>query len=151
MGASADGAEIVKLSKEHAELRPVVEAVQALDRARAEALDLEAMAGDDAEMAALAREDFGGAERTPAAAGTRGGPAAGPQDKDENASAILEVRAGTGGDEAALFAGDLFRMYQRYAAVARLAGRGRQRLRGRRRRLQGDHRLDHRRRACSAG
>jgi peptide chain release factor 1 len=40
-----------------------------------------------------------------------------PRDRDENASAILEVRAGTGGDEAALFAGDLFRMYQRYAAV----------------------------------
>ncbi len=39
-----------------------------------------------------------------------------PKDRDENASAILEVRAGTGGDEAALFAGDLFRMYQRYAA-----------------------------------
>jgi peptide chain release factor 1 len=38
-----------------------------------------------------------------------------PRDADENASAILEVRAGTGGDEAALFAGDLFRMYQRYA------------------------------------
>jgi protein subunit release factor A len=38
-----------------------------------------------------------------------------PKDRDENASAILEVRAGTGGDEAALFAGDLFRMYQRYA------------------------------------
>jgi protein subunit release factor A len=40
-----------------------------------------------------------------------------PKDKDENASAILEVRAGTGGDEAALFAGDLFRMYQRYATL----------------------------------
>jgi peptide chain release factor 1 len=40
-----------------------------------------------------------------------------PRDRDENASAILEVRAGTGGDEAALFAGDLFRMYQRYAAL----------------------------------
>ena len=38
-----------------------------------------------------------------------------PKDKDENASAILEVRAGTGGDEAAIFAGDLFRMYSRYA------------------------------------
>ena len=38
-----------------------------------------------------------------------------PRDKDENASVIIEVRAGTGGDEAALFAGDLFRMYQRYA------------------------------------
>ena len=40
-----------------------------------------------------------------------------PKDKDENASAILEVRAGTGGDEAALFAGDLFRMYSRYATT----------------------------------
>ena len=40
-----------------------------------------------------------------------------PKDKDENASAILEIRAGTGGDEAALFAGDLFRMYQRYAVL----------------------------------
>ncbi len=44
-----------------------------------------------------------------------------PKDKDENASAILEVRAGTGGEEAALFAGDLLRMYQRYASSARLA------------------------------
>ncbi|MGZ6012304.1 MAG: peptide chain release factor 1, partial [Caulobacteraceae bacterium] len=40
-----------------------------------------------------------------------------PRDADENASAILEVRAGTGGDEAAIFAGDLFRMYQRYAST----------------------------------
>jgi len=40
-----------------------------------------------------------------------------PKDKDESASAILEIRAGTGGDEAALFAGDLFRMYQRYAQL----------------------------------
>ena len=69
-----------------------------------------------------------------------------PKDKDENASAILEVRAGTGGDEAALFAGDLFRMYQRYAAAARLAGGGGGRLRGRDGRLQGNHRLGHRRR-----
>jgi peptide chain release factor 1 len=40
-----------------------------------------------------------------------------PKDADENASAMLEVRAGTGGDEAALFAGDLFRMYSRYAST----------------------------------
>jgi len=42
-----------------------------------------------------------------------------PKDRDESASAVLEVRAGTGGDEAALFAGDLFRMYQRYASQQR--------------------------------
>ena len=116
MGAAADGAEIVKLSKEHAELRPVVDAVQALERARAEAADMEAMV-DDPEMAALAREELEGLkERLP---GLERAVALllAPKDKDENASAILEVRAGTGGDEAALFAGDLFRMYQRYAQL----------------------------------
>ncbi len=118
MGASADGAEIVKLSKEHAELKPVVDAVQALERARAEAPDLEAMArADDAEMAALAREELAALnERLPMLERDVGLLLA-PKDKDENASAILEVRAGTGGDEAALFAGDLFRMYQRYAQL----------------------------------
>jgi len=116
MGAAADGAEIVRLSKEHAELKPVVEAVQALERARAEAPELEAMArGGDAEMAALAREELETLnERLPALERDVALMLA-PRDKDENASAILEVRAGTGGDEAALFAGDLFRMYQRYA------------------------------------
>ena len=118
MGASADGAEIVKLSKEHAELRPVVEAVRALERARTEALELEAMAkAEDAEMAGLAREELAAlSERAPALEREVALLLA-PKDKDENASAILEVRAGTGGDEAALFAGDLFRMYQRYAQL----------------------------------
>jgi peptide chain release factor 1 len=118
MGAATDGGEIVRLSKEHAELKPVVDAVQALERVRAEAPDLEAMAeGDDAEMAAMAREElFALRERLP---DLERGVALllAPKDKDENASAILEVRAGTGGDEAALFAGDLFRMYQRYAQL----------------------------------
>jgi len=118
MGASADGAEIVKLSKEHAELKPVVEAVEALERARAEAPELEAMAkADDPEMAALAREELAAlGDRLPTLEREVALLLA-PKDKDENASAILEVRAGTGGDEAALFAGDLFRMYQRYAQL----------------------------------
>lgn len=118
MGAASDGGEIVKLSKEHAELRPVVEAVDALGRARGEVAELEAMAGaDDADMAGLAREELETLnvrlpelERAVALL-------LAPKDKDESASAILEVRAGTGGDEAALFAGDLFRMYQRYAQL----------------------------------
>jgi peptide chain release factor 1 len=118
MGAASDGAEIVKLSKEHAELKPVVEAVQALERARAEAPDLEAMAaGDDAEMAAMAREELEGLRARLPDLERDVALLLAPKDKDENASAILEVRAGTGGDEAALFAGDLFRMYQRYAAA----------------------------------
>ena len=46
-----------------------------------------------------------------------------PKDAADEKSAILELRAGTGGEEAALFAGDLFRMYQRYADAAWLEGR----------------------------
>ncbi|KAK0360309.1 hypothetical protein LTR94_027810, partial [Friedmanniomyces endolithicus] len=57
MGAASDGAEIVRLSKEHAELKPVADAVQALARARAEADDLKVMAADP-EMAALAADEL---------------------------------------------------------------------------------------------
>ncbi|MBS0361845.1 MAG: peptide chain release factor 1 [Proteobacteria bacterium] len=117
MGAATDGAEIVKLSKEHAELKPVVEAVEAVQRARAEQPDLEAMAnGDDADMAAMARDELEALKERLPVLEREVALLLAPKDKDENASAILEVRAGTGGDEAALFAGDLFRMYQRYAA-----------------------------------
>ena len=118
MGAASDGAEIVRLSKEHAELRPVAEAVMTLQRARDEAPDLEEMAASgDAEMSALARDELEALrERLPVLERDVALLLA-PKDRDENASAILEVRAGTGGDEAALFAGDLFRMYQRYAAL----------------------------------
>jgi len=116
MGAAADGAEIVRLSKEHAELRPVAEAVQTLLKARAEAPDLEQMAASsDREMAGLAREELAGLNAKLPELERQVALLLAPKDKDENASAILEVRAGTGGDEAALFAGDLFRMYQRYA------------------------------------
>ena len=116
MGAAADGAEIVRLSKEHAELRPVAEAVQTLVKARAEAPDLEQMAAaPDREMAGLAREELAELNARLPELERQVALLLAPKDKDENASAILEVRAGTGGDEAALFAGDLFRMYQRYA------------------------------------
>ena len=117
MGAAGDGAEIVRLGKEYAELKPVAEAVERLGRARSEADELQEMAGaGDQEMAALAREEL---EQLNGRLPTLEREVAlllAPRDKDENASVILEVRAGTGGDEAALFAGDLFRMYQRYAA-----------------------------------
>src|SRR3569623_665898 len=118
MGAASDGQEIVRLGKEHAELRPMAEAVEGLAKARAEARDLEEMIGSgDAEMAALAREELAAlSDRLPTLEHEVALLLA-PRDKDENASVILEVRAGTGGDEAALFAGDLFRMYQRYAST----------------------------------
>ena len=116
MGAASDGAEIVRLSKEHAELKPVAEAVQSLERARAELPELEDMAASgDAEMADLARDELAALKERLPDLEREVALLLAPKDRDENASAILEVRAGTGGDEAALFAGDLFRMYQRYA------------------------------------
>ena len=118
MGAATDGVEIVRLAKEHAELKPVVDAAAALSHSRLELAELEALTrAGDPEMAALAREEMEGlAQGLPALERSLALMLA-PRDKDENANAILEVRAGTGGDEAALFAGDLLRMYQRYAAL----------------------------------
>ena len=120
MAAATDGNEIVRLSKEHAELRPVAEAVQNLERARAELPELEEMAASgDADMAELAggeliqlRDKLPELEHQVALL-------LAPKDRDENASAILEVRAGTGGDEAALFAGDLFRSVRPASIAAR--------------------------------
>jgi peptide chain release factor 1 len=116
MGAATDGAEIVKLSKEHAELRPVAEAVEALAKLSAERAGLEEMAGDP-EMAAMVADEITALDEKLPVMERELALMLAPRDKDENASAILEVRAGTGGDEAALFAGDLFRMYQRYAQL----------------------------------
>lgn len=116
MGSATDGAEIVRLSKEHAELKPVVDAVQGLARARAEMADLEAMTADP-EMAAMAEEELRALNDRLPELEREVALLLAPRDADENASAVLEVRAGTGGDEAALFAGDLFRMYSRYAST----------------------------------
>ena len=104
----------VALSKEYAEVEPVAQAAAELQRLRAELIDLEAMADDPemrdmaAEEAQAIREGLPAAERALALSLL-------PKDAADERSAMLEVRAGTGGDEAALFAGDLFRMYQRFA------------------------------------
>jgi len=109
--------QFVRLSKDYAELEPVANAAHDVRRLRQErdALafmveeegdpDLKAMAAD--ELSAL-REQLEVADRKLALALL-------PKDSADERSAILEIRAGTGGDEAGLFAGDLFRMYQRYA------------------------------------
>jgi peptide chain release factor 1 len=116
MSASADGTELVRLGKEHAELRPVAEAAERLEALQRQRAELESLAaGDDVEMAELARDELAELTQTEPALEHALALLLAPRDADENASAILEVRAGTGGDEAAIFAGDLFRMYQRYA------------------------------------
>ncbi|HQT54151.1 MAG TPA: PCRF domain-containing protein, partial [Phenylobacterium sp.] len=105
MGAATDGQEIVRLSKEHAELKPVADAVMKLARVRAEGPELEEMAASgDPEMAAMARDELQILSDKLPALEHEVALLLAPKDKDENASAILEVRAGTGGDEAALFA-----------------------------------------------
>ena len=118
MAAVSDGAEIIRLAKEHAELKPLADAVAALNAARRELDDLKQMsASGDAELSALADEELDAAKDRLVDAEHAAILLLAPKDKDESASAILEIRAGTGGEEAALFAGDLFRMYQRYASL----------------------------------
>lgn len=109
--------EYTKLSREFSELGPVVENIQALKIAQQELEDAEEMleAGDDAEMQALAEEEVHALKRLIPELEHKLKLALIPKDKADEKDAILEVRAGTGGEEAALFAADLFRMYQRYA------------------------------------
>jgi len=111
-------AAFVKLSKEFAELGPVVGAIGRLRQAEAEAADVAVLMADrsaGAEMVALARDEFEALKPRIAALEQELTVLLLPRDAADEKSAILEVRAGTGGDEAALFAADLFRMYTRYA------------------------------------
>jgi peptide chain release factor 1 len=110
---------LVKLSREHAELRPVVEATNALRKAQADLAGVKALLADpktDAEMSRLANDEKAEIEQRIEALEGELRLALLPKDAADERDVILEVRAGTGGDEAALFAGDLFRMYERYAA-----------------------------------
>jgi peptide chain release factor 1 len=112
--------EIVRLSKEQADLIPLVEAIGNLKAAEAERLDLAGMLNDpliDAEMRQLAEAELPGIETKIEELSQTLRIALLPKDAADNGNAIMEIRAGTGGDEAALFAGDLYRMYQRYAAL----------------------------------
>ncbi len=112
------GDAFVKASQEYAELEPVAAAIAELRRARAELGELEAMAaGDDAEMAALAEEELDASRRRMPELERRILLALLPKDEADEKNAILEVRAGTGGEEAALFAAELFDMYRRYAGI----------------------------------
>ena len=113
---SAD--EFAKMSKEYAELRPVVEAISNLREAKQEIGDLAEMMTDtdsDADMKAMAEEEFSILKAKIPDLEKRLQVMLLPRDAADSKNAILEVRAGTGGEEAGLFAADLYRMYQRYA------------------------------------
>lgn len=117
--SSGDAAgDIVALSKEHGELRPVVDKARELIEARKQIDELEELSGgDDKEMAALAKDELAELREKLPDIEHEMQLLLLPKDKADDFSVILEVRAGTGGDEAALFAGDLFRMYQRFASL----------------------------------
>ena len=118
LNEASDGETIVQLSREIAELDPVVAEIRSLEETRGELEGIEAMLNEpglDAEMRTLAEEEraenltrLESLEKSIRIALL-------PKDAADEKGAILEVRAGTGGDEAAIFAGDLFGMYRRYA------------------------------------
>jgi peptide chain release factor 1 len=116
----AAGEEFVRLSKEQAELAPTLERITALRRVESEKSDLSALVSDpttDADMRAMAEEELPALDDRIIGLIAELRLALLPKDAADAGSAILEIRAGTGGDEASLFAGDLYRMYQRYAAL----------------------------------
>jgi peptide chain release factor 1 len=114
------GAEVAKLSKEFSELSPIVEQVDALGRAREELDSLTEMArSEDEELRVLAAEELQSLRDRIPDLENKVKISLLPKDADDERNAILEVRAGTGGEEAALFAAELFRMYQRYAVLHR--------------------------------
>jgi len=113
------GADFARLSKEYSELSPIVDGIDALRRARDELASLTdlAQSNEDAELKSLAEEELQTLRERLPALEQKVKLALLPKDDDDERNAILEVRAGTGGEEAALFAADLFRMYQRYAGL----------------------------------
>jgi len=120
LASGTAGNSFVKLSKEHAELAPVVEAAQAYQETSKQLKDTETLINDpstDSEMRGMAEEEraelktrFAELERDLQLKLL-------PKDAADSSSAIVEIRAGTGGDEAALFAADLLGMYQRYCQL----------------------------------
>jgi peptide chain release factor 1 len=114
----ARGGEFARLSKEYSDLTPLVESIEALNKVRHERADLDQLAGEgDAEMRAMAEGEMRALDKRIPDLEQQIKLLLLPKDEADERNAILEVRAGTGGEEAALFAAELFRMYQRYAAL----------------------------------
>jgi len=113
-----DAQDFARMSREYADLAPTVERILALQKAQAERDDLAMLVSDpsgDGEMKALAEEELHSLKQKLPELEQQVKVALLPKDEADERNAILEVRAGTGGEEAALFAAALFRMYSRYA------------------------------------
>lgn len=119
MSAAPDPEVYVKLASEYSELQPLVGEIRELDKAQAEQADLEAMLADrstDREVRDMAEAELRIVKEAIVNLEQQIEIMLLPKDAADERSAIVEIRAGTGGSEAALFAGDLFRMYERYAS-----------------------------------
>tara|TARA_B100000378_G_scaffold262400_1_gene244446 strand:+ start:617 stop:1693 length:1077 start_codon:yes stop_codon:yes gene_type:complete len=119
MSSGPDAETYVRLASEYAELEPVVAKIRAYQSAERELADLESLLSDratDREMRDLAEMEVPELEERIEALTGEIQLLLLPRDAADEKSAVLEIRAGTGGSEAALFAGDLFRMYERYAS-----------------------------------
>lgn len=120
MSAGPDSETYVRLASEYSELQPVVTKVREYEKVRGEIADLETLLADkttDREMRDLAEMELPELKERLEVLEKEMQILLLPKDAADEKSAILEIRAGTGGSEAALFAGDLFRMYERYAAA----------------------------------
>ncbi len=111
-----DAGQFQKLARELGDLRPIVEGGERYMAVVSQLADARVMADDDdADMAEMARAEIGELESELEALETELHDLMAPKDPNDSKNALLEIRAGAGGDEAALFAADLFRMYTRYA------------------------------------
>ncbi len=120
LSANPDRETFVKLSREFSELSPVVETANTYRAALSEVGDLESLLADgatDGEMKALANAELPAAREKVEALEKDLRTALLPKDAMDERNVVLEIRAGTGGDEASIFAGDLFRMYDRFAST----------------------------------
>jgi peptide chain release factor 1 len=120
MSAGPDSETYVRLASEYSELQPVVTKIREYEKVSGEIADLDALLADkatDREMRDLAEMELPDLKARLEGLEKEMQILLLPKDAADEKSAILEIRAGTGGSEAALFAGDLFRMYERYAAA----------------------------------
>ena len=120
MAEGPDSETYVKLASEYSEIQELAAKIRELNGIKSERSDLQSLLDDletDAEMRELAEAELSAVSKKTDGLESEIQILMLPKDADDDRSAILEIRAGTGGDEAALFAGDLFRMYERYASA----------------------------------
>ena len=113
-GATSNMDNYRKLTQEHAEITPIVEQFRAFEQGEADIAEAQKMLSDP-EMKEFAQEEIENGKATLEAVENELQKLLLPKDPNDERNIFLEIRAGTGGDESALFAGDLFRMYSRYA------------------------------------